>query len=126
MHPERRKRRSTNTGEALAYQLDACRDGAQVEAMVLADADGLCLAGSGEGYPADEIAEIAAHGAILGTRAENFEGVLMAPERHYNVRVRGFEAAGSRLYLCAVGGGGEDRARRIQRSISGVKRILSA
>ena len=37
-----------------------------------------------------------------------------------------FEAEGSDLYICAIGGGGEPRAQQIQHSIGGVSRILAA
>jgi hypothetical protein len=119
---ERRKRRSQDTLEALRLQLDACRQDAELEAMVLGDEDGLCLACAGD----PSCQEVAARMALVHRKIENFEGTVVAPERAWNLRMRRFRAAGSWLVLCAVGGGGEPRGREIQRSILGVTRILAA
>ena len=120
---ERRERRSEDTLEALKLQLAACRQDAGLEAMVLADEDGLCLAWAGEEASCQEVA---ARMALVNHKIENFEGVVLAPERSWSLRMRRFQAAGSWLYVCAVGGGGEVRGRELQRSIGGVSRILAA
>jgi hypothetical protein len=120
---ERRRRRSSDTLEALKYQLEACLDEAELEALVLGDEDGLCLAWAGTD---ESCKEVAARMALLNRKIENFEGVVLSGERNWNVRMRRFEAEGSDLYLCAVGGGGETRAHQIHRSIGGVSRILAA
>jgi hypothetical protein len=120
---ERRQRRSDDTLEALKLQLDACRHDAELEAMVLGDEDGLCLAFSGD---ESNCHEVAAQMSLVNHKIENFEGVVLAPERAWNLRMRRFRAAGAWLYLCAVGGGTEERGREIQRSIGGVTRILAA
>src|SRR5688572_10612102 len=53
--PERRTRRSTTPHIALTLQLETCCDSG-VEAMVLADGDGLPLASAGDGYVCEEVA----------------------------------------------------------------------
>jgi len=120
---ERRRNRSSDTLEALKLQLEACREDAQLEAMVLGDEDGLCLAWAGTD---ESCKEVAARMALLNHRIENFEGVVLSGERNWNVRMRRFDHDGSELYVCAVGGGGEVRAQQIHRSIGGVSRILAA
>lgn len=108
--------------EAIRLQLDHSRSQAQCSAMVLADEDGLCLSAVGDG----PLEEIAVYSAMLGNKVENFEGTLYSHEACFSVRIRRFTAAGARLVLCAVGGGGEPRASGIQRSVGGVSRILAA
>lgn len=108
--------------EAIALQLEASRRAAKLNAMVLADEDGLCVASSGN-MPNDEIA---VYTAMLGNKVENFEGMLYSKDNCFNVRIRRFSLGDQRLFLCAVGGGGEARANEIHRSLGGVQRILSA
>ena len=104
---------------ALELQLSACLSRAPLRGMVLADHNGMCLAASGH-QPADEIA---AYMAIAGRKMENFEGLLPCDSRSWNVRFRRFHIHDCTFYVAAVGGGGEDRASELQRSISGVRRI---
>jgi hypothetical protein len=120
---DRRRRRSLKPVEALRLQLAAARKAAGIDSLVLADEAGLCIAAVGAGWPHEEIA---AYAAMVGTKVENFEGNLYSTERCWNVRIRRFRAEGADLLLCAVGGGGEPRAQGLQRSISGVTRILAA
>ncbi len=108
--------------EAIALQLEASRRAASLNAMLLADQDGLCVASSGD-MPNDEIA---VYTAMLGNKVENFEGMLYSKDGCYNVRIRRFIYGEQPLFLCAVGGGGEARASEIQRSLGGVSRILAA
>ena len=120
---DRRQRRSEDTIEALELQLKACREDGGLEAMILGDEDGLCVAWSGEDLGCQEVA---ARMALVNHKIENFEGVVLAPERKWHVRMRRFVVAGSELYVCAIGGGGEGRSSLIHRSIGGVTRILAA
>lgn len=118
---ERRQRRSNDPLEALRLQLEACRLGWRSEAVLLADADGLCVASAGPA-PVDELA---AEVAGIGRKVASFEGVLMAPPQGYPVTLRRFEAAGATLLLCAVGGG-DDGGPTLADAIGGVTRILAA
>ncbi len=106
---------------ALRYQLEASARGA-LEALVLSDDIGLCVAATGA-VPHEEIA---AHTAMLGRRVESYEGMLRSETSHWNVRIRRFHAEGAALYLCAVGGGGQARADALHHSIGGVARILGS
>jgi hypothetical protein len=108
--------------EAIRLQLDHSRAHADCSAMVLVDEDGLCLSAVGEG-PLDEIA---VYSAMVGNKVENFEGTLYSHDASFSVRIRRFTAAGARLILCAVGGGGEPRANSLHSSVGGVSRILAA
>lgn len=118
---ERRHRRSDNTSEALRLQLEECRKAANLEAFVLSDEDGLCLAASG-----DETAcgEVAARLPLLGRKVKHFDGVLLAPNRGWQVRMERFEVSGSELYMAVIGSS-EARDRELHRSIGGAMRILS-
>jgi hypothetical protein len=114
--PDRRLLRSPYTALALRHQLDACRRDGGMEAMVIADVDGLPLACSGDRDACDELAARLA----LGARG-------VAPGRG---------AAGEDLVAFAVGGqqlllgaaGGDDGARQAQlsRGLAGARRILAA
>jgi len=120
---ERRVQRSNYTSEALFLQLNACREDSNLEAIVLSDEDGLCLAASGD---TDTCDEIAANLPFVGAKAPNFEGVLFSPSKAWKVGVRRFEVLGTELYLCVAGGRGEARDRELSRSLGGVARILEA
>ena len=120
---ERRNRRSDAHHEALYYQLDTSCQRAALEAMVLADQDGLCVASSGDPDMCDEIA---AHMAMLCEQDESFVGTVAMPDedcRH--VQMRRFAAQGTNLYLCAVGGDPR-RSHELDHSMTGVTRILAS
>ena len=119
----RRNRRSSEIYQALSYQLRSCREDAQLDAIVLADEDGICLASAG---PADTCEGVAATLPILGRKAGDFDGVLLAPSGGLKALVQRFRIDSSELYLCAIGGDDDLRARQIARSITGVSRILAA
>ena len=91
---------------ALDYQLAACVDDEGIDAMVLADGDGLLVARWGDA----DICEAAAAFAPL-TAVEGEDTKRM---RFGNLD----------LYLCALGGEAASRRRSIERSASGVLRIL--
>ena len=120
---DKRQRRSDNPTMALFYQLDTCLKDAGLEAIVLSDEDGLCLASSGD---PDTCEEIAANLPFVGTKVSDFEGVLFAPAKAWKVTVKRFEVEGTELYLCAAGGKGDARSSEISRSLSGARRILAA
>jgi hypothetical protein len=121
--PDRRRRRSRDVSEALRNQLDACREDAALEAMVLADEDGLCLAAAG---PGQTCGELAATVPLLGRKAGDFQGVLLSDRGGKQMMVQRFRIDASELYLCAIGGDDDQRARQIARSMCGVSRILRA
>lgn len=120
---DRRRRRANDVALALRYQLDACRGDAEMEALVVADEDGLCLAASG---PLETCHEVAAVLPFLGRRRREFQGTVLSAKGGLRVMVRAFDFGGQELYACAIGGADERRADGLARSVAGVARILAA
>ena len=123
MRKDRRRHRATNVTQALVYQLDACRSDGKMQAMVLADRDGLPLATSGDRYACDEIA---ARMVLVGSRIPSFDGTLLGDGACWNVKMTKVHVDGSELLVCAVGGTAAQRARQIKRGAAGALRILAA
>lgn len=121
-HTERRTRRSDQHSKALYYQLEASRERATLEAMILADEDGLCVAASGDPATCEEFA---VHTALVCEDAQSFAGTILAPARRWDVSMQRFDVEGVPLYLCAIGGDEAERAQEIARSMGGVSRILA-
>lgn len=120
---DRRVRRAHTFTQALAYQLDACCEATSVQAMVVADGDGLALASSGDSMACDEIA---ARVVIVGSRIREFNGTLLgAGGCRWDVQMVKVDVDGTDLLVCAVGGTAEDRGRQIRRGAEGARRILS-
>lgn len=119
----RRQRRSDSHSEALFYQLEASCERAALEAMVLADADGLCVAASGDGEMCEEIA---AHLPMVCDSVPVFDGSVRQTDDSRSVRMKRFAIDGSDLFLCAVGGNQAMRTFELNRAQAGVQRILAA
>jgi len=120
---ERRRRRADTTTQALSYQLAACCEDGRIEAMVVADGDGLPLASSGDTYACDEVA---ARMVLVGPRIQSFDGTLLGSGHKWDVQMVKVHVDGSELLVCAVGGSREARNRQIQRGAEGALRILAA
>lgn len=120
---ERRQRRATDMSNAITYQLDACARAAALEAMLVSDENGLCLAATGA---RDACEELAAELPIIGRKTREFEGVLLAAGGGRRVTVQRFHVGPDELYLCAVGGDERRIPAQMARSISGLSRILMA
>ena len=120
---ERRHRRTVDVLEALHFQLDACRDDADLSAMVVADEHGLCLASSGLMHTCYEIA---ARLPILARKAGDFEGVLLGASGGVPVAVKRIQVDGSELIACAVGGNQARHSSQLRRAELGIRRILAA
>ena len=125
MSPEtdRRRRRASDVALALRYQLDACRTEGALEALIVADEDGLCLAASG---PAETCHEVAAVLPFLGRRRPRFQGTVLSARGGLRILVRAFQFGAQELYCCAVGGDESVRDQELDRSVAGVTRILAA
>jgi hypothetical protein len=123
MQIERRRRRSASPHIALTLHLDACCDGGDVAAMVLADGDGLRLASSGDDYACEEVA---GRMVVVARRIRDFAGTLIGPGQRWDVQMTKFQVDGDELVLCAVGGTAEARQRHLNRSVGAVQRILAA
>jgi hypothetical protein len=116
---ERRARRSTHRELALGFQLEHVRDRARLEALVLADDDGLALSTAGDAAVCRELA------AIAPLWAKSILGIPLPPLlRGAEVAVRIVHVHGQPLYLASVGGG-VARDALIAHSLGGVRRILS-
>lgn len=95
-----------------------------MDALLLADADGLCVLAAGF---TDTCEEVAARLPLLGRKAGDFHGVLLGDHGGTEVMVRRFNAGGGELFACAVGGRTEETtAEQLDRSVAGVTRILAA
>ena len=120
---ERRIRRADNVTLALSYQLDeCCRDG-NIEAMVVADGDGLPLAAAGDAYACDEVAAKMVH---VGQRIGEFNGTVLGVGTKWDVQMKKVEIDGSELLVCVVGGSAEQRKKQMMRGTQGALRILAA
>ena len=64
----------TTITQALSYQLDECCKDGEIQAMVVADGDGLPLAAAGDTYACDEVA---ARMVLVGPRISEFDGTLL-------------------------------------------------
>ena len=123
MRNERRIRRSETTTKALQYQLMSCCEDGRMEAMLVADGDGLALASSGDTYACDEIA---ARMVLVGRKINEFSGTLLGAGHAWQVQMRKIECEGEELLVCAVGGSPDARNKQIKRGAEGALRILQA
>lgn len=116
---ERRAQRSENRDLALGFQLAHVRDRARLEALVLADDDGLALSAAGDPSTCRELA------AIAPLMAKSILGMPMPPLlRGAEVAMRIVHVHGQPLYLASVGGG-VARDALLAHSLGGVRRILA-
>ena len=115
---DRRRRRSSDLGEALRYQLDACREDSALQAVLVSDDMGLCVASSGAGQGEDGLAAHLPQTARQGLRA-------LPPGLAREVEVKRFAVGRAVLIACAVGGGAKTRAEVLARTEAGFRRILA-
>jgi len=120
---ERRRRRANTVTQALSYQLASCCEDGRIEAMVVADGDGLPLASSGDTFACDEVA---ARMVLVGPRIKEFSGTLLGVGNAWQVQMMKVEIEGTELLVCAVGGTAESRKRQLTRGAEGALRILAA
>ena len=117
---ERRFRRSLHREIALGFQLTHVKDRGRLEALVLADADGLIVARAGEPAVCEELA------AIAPLMSRSIMGMPLPPLlRGAEVAVRLVHVHGQPLFLASVGGG-VARDALLAHSMRGVERILAA
>jgi hypothetical protein len=119
---DRRRRRGRTITEALRYQLEACCADGRIDAMVLADGDGLPLASSGDTYACDEVA---ARMVLVG-RSRDFDGVVYGPGERWDVKMIRVPFEDTELLMCAVGGKKSARGEQIRRGAEGAVRILAS
>lgn len=120
---ERRVHRSADLGQALQYQLDACRAEGRLDAMLVADDWGLCLAESGARGGGAELA------ACLPPAAHSGLGAVASKlprEVTQTMDLQRLVIGSSQLFVCAVGGRPDKRAASLRRVEAGFRRILAA
>jgi hypothetical protein len=120
---DRRRRRTNVITEALTYQLLACCEDGGMQAMVVADDEGLPLASSGDSAACEELA---ARMALIATRTPGFSGTLLGNGQSWDVDMTKVSVHGSELLVCAIGGSHEQRQRQVSRGATGTLRILGA
>jgi hypothetical protein len=120
---ERRRRRADLITQALTYQLLSCCEDGNMQAMVIADEDGLPLAATGDRRACDELAARMVH---VGARTPAFRGTLLGNGQRWDVDMTQIVVDGSPLVVCAVGGSAEQRRRQVARGARGALRILGA
>ena len=118
---ERRQRRSDNTTLALHYQLEACRQAARLDGLVLSDEDGFCLAASGDPQACHEVA---ARLPFIGRKVREFEGVLLGTEGGWRIRMQRFGVAGRRALPVRHRRRRRGARPELARSRGAVRRIL--
>src|SRR4051812_21328804 len=129
---DRRRRRSADPLVALHYQLSETRSRGELDAIVVADASGVVVAGAGS-WPVCE--ELAAYAPLLaeGTWACMTDSVSSRVETlRRDVEVRALMVGGQEVLLCARrqrrGEGREDAGEGVERDLdqaaAGVSRIL--
>jgi hypothetical protein len=123
MKNERRRRRADTVTQALTYQLAACCEDGRIDAMVVADGDGLPLASSGDTYACDEVAARMVH---VGRKIREFNGTLLENGQRWDIQMVKVRVDNSELLVCAVGGTADQRKRQIRRGAEGAVRILAA
>ncbi|MEM9189713.1 MAG: hypothetical protein AAGF12_11090 [Myxococcota bacterium] len=116
---DRRQRRSSDRFVALRYQLEYSRENGGLEALVLANDDGLLVASSGDSAVCAEL------GAVAPLMSQSVMGMPLPPLlRGTEVAIRRVAVYGQQLYLAAVGGN-VARDAHLRNSMSGVERILT-
>ncbi len=118
---ERRTRRSKYTGPALSLQLQACAERSGVDAMVLANHDGLVVASSP--WNEEKCAQVAAH--FTHVKAHQFRvDTLRGYGAPRTVSARGFRAGDEHLVVCAIGCPTANTVPELYTAINGIRRIL--
>lgn len=120
---ERRLRRANTATQALRFQLQSCCEDGSIDAMVVADGDGLPLASSGDTHACDEVA---ARMVLVGSRIRELDCTLLDEGHTWDVQMLKIDVDGAELLVCAVGGSASARKRQIARGADGARRILAA
>ncbi|HEY8078367.1 MAG TPA: hypothetical protein VIF62_29765 [Labilithrix sp.] len=130
MTSERRHRRSEDPLVALHYQLSSARARGELDAIVVADASGVVVAGAGS-WPVCE--ELAAYAPLLaeGSWASMSDDVSSrVASLRKEVEVRALSVGGQEVLLCArrqrrTSEPGEGAKRDLDLAADGIARILN-
>ena len=126
---ERRRRRSTNTFEAIKLQLQYIQQERDLANFVLADDRGLLVAHAGRADDAHVLAAYAPMVAESANRDVYFEA-LESMQQHIpeitptSVAIRSFEVDGHVLHLAIQARSTRLRHDDVYRAVAGVRRIL--
>lgn len=126
---DRRTRRSEETQQAVNYQLEYVRDNQGLGFLVVANEEGVFLAGTGD-RTRNEI--LAAWATELACAEEDnrprleaeLQQHLFGDETEAAVEVRPFSVSGMPMYLCAAGAPESQSDDALEHTINGVKRIF--
>jgi hypothetical protein len=125
---ERRSRRTDCLADALRFQLDACREAEGLDAIVVSDELGFCVAHSGgDGAHAELAAQLPIWAAPAAQLADADDDEPRQAARRPLV-ISTFAAAGTTLHACAVGtpsAPGDDGVDVLERVASGFTRMLA-
>jgi hypothetical protein len=126
---ERRRRRSSNTYEAIKFQLEHIFEQQNLLNFVLGDSRGLLLANAGRSDDAHVLAAYAPVVAKCTTKSRYYDIVdkiqTFIPEASpSSVAFRTFVVDGEEMHLCILGEQGRLNHADIYRAVSGVRRIL--
>lgn len=127
---ERRRRRSSNTFEAITLQLQYILEEQGLRNFTLGDERGLLVAHAGR---ADDAHVLAAFAPVVANCAdkERYYDILDSMRSHIpevtasNVAFRSFEVDGHPLHLAIHGEAGRLNHANIYRAVAGVRRILA-
>ncbi|QDG50820.1 hypothetical protein FIV42_08770 [Persicimonas caeni] len=129
MSNDRRRRRSEKTHEAVYYQLDHVRQKHGLGFLVLANDEGVFVAGAGE-KDRDEVfaayaAEMAQADSAYRQKLEaELHEYLFGPDADTVVDVRSFKIDDMPMYLCAAGAASSSSDDALEHTINGVQRIF--
>ena len=123
---DRRRKRSQDPLIALHYQLSHARHDGDLDAIVVADTQGLVVAGAGSWAVCEELAAYApilAQGTWHEPGAANTARIA---KMSLDVDIRPLEIDGQEVYLCVRGGTVLDSVKGavLDRAQAGVRRIL--
>jgi hypothetical protein len=121
---ERRSRRTDCLSDALRFQLDACREDGGLDAIVVADDLGFCIAHSGDAAHV----KLAARLPGLADPSRSFDDAdgdepLHLPRKVLTVTT--FSIAGSTLHACMVGSPRAGGLALLERVSNGFSRMLA-
>ena len=126
---ERRSRRTDCLADALRFQLDACREAEGLDAIVVSDELGFCVAHSGgDGAHAELAAQLPIWAAPVAASAHPDENEPHPQVRRGPLVISTFFASGTTLHACAVGtpsGPGDGGVDVLERVASGFTRLLA-
>ena len=120
MRKERRNQRSTHASQALSYQLSQVSHRFDLDAVVLADAEGHLWASSAWDPARTHLASTVATMGVLAGGRDRF---TIAHDLGHSVRVQTLRVGQAMLYLAAQGAQARTRPA-LEHAVGGVHRIL--